>query len=103
MDRRLVLQPVPGIVGKQGFYKGWLISIENDSVGGRINHAKSIFIGNHCWIGEGAKILKGVRLEGDIIVSSGAIVTKSFSNYLLIGGVPGKVLKTNVTWDKKRL
>lgn len=71
--------------------------------GKRINEAQSVFIGDHVWLGEGAKVLKGVTLEGDDIVSTGAIVTKSFGKNVLIGGIPAKVLKDNVTWDKERI
>jgi acetyltransferase-like isoleucine patch superfamily enzyme len=74
-----------------------------DMEGNRINHALSVLIGDHCWIGEGSKVLKGVALEGDDIVSTGAIVTKSFGKNLLIGGVPAKVLKDNVNWKSDRI
>ena len=73
-----------------------------DIDGNRINSAKSVTIGDHCWIGEGAKVLKGVELGDEIVVATGAIVTKSFSHNALIGGVPAKVLKTDITWDSKR-
>ena len=69
----------------------------------RINYARSIFINNHCWIGEGVKILKGVNLEENCVVSTGAIVTKSFTANCLIGGIPAKILKENITWVKERL
>lgn len=69
--------------------------------GERINYAESVHIGNHCWLGEGCKILKGVCLGGDVVVSTGAIVTKSFGNNVLIGGIPAKILKENITWDSK--
>ena len=74
-----------------------------DMEGNRINPAQSVKIGNHCWIGEGAKILKGVDLSGDNIVATGAIISKSFGKNLLIAGVPGKIVKENVTWDKDRI
>ena len=69
----------------------------------RINHSRSIFISDHVWLGEGAKVLKGVTIETDSIVSTGAIVTSSFEKNVLVGGIPAKVLKNNVTWDKQRL
>ena len=74
-----------------------------DSNGDRINPASSVSIGNHVWLGEGCKVLKGVSLDGDDIVSTGAIVTKSFGRNLLIGGIPAKILKENVIWDKERV
>ena len=73
-----------------------------DIDGNRINRAKSVIIGNHCWIGEGAKVLKGVELGDEIVVASGSIVTKCFDHNALIGGVPAKVLKTDITWDSNR-
>ena len=74
-----------------------------DMKGERLNNAKSVKIGDHCWIGEGAKVLKGVVLDGDDIVATGAIVTKSFPKNSLIAGVPGKIIKGNVTWSKERI
>lgn len=74
-----------------------------DMEGNRINPAASVEIGNHCWLGEGCKVMKGVTLGCDSVVSTGAIVTKSFGKNLLIGGTPAKVLKENITWDEKRI
>ena len=73
-----------------------------DMEGHRINQAQSVMIGNHCWIGEGAKVMKGVTLEGDDVVSTGAIVTKSFGKNVLLGGIPAKVLKENINWKSER-
>lgn len=74
-----------------------------DLEGKRINQAEPVFIGDHCWIGEGAKVLKGVCLAGDDIVSAGAIITKSFEKNVLIGGVPGRILKDSVNWKSERI
>lgn len=74
-----------------------------DMDGNRINQAQSVHIGNHCWIGEGAKVLKEVTLNSDVVVSTGAIVTKSFDRNVLLGGIPAKIIKENITWDSKRL
>jgi acetyltransferase-like isoleucine patch superfamily enzyme len=46
------------------------------------------------WIGSGAKILDGVILGKGCIVAAGAVVTKSFPEYSIIGGVPAKLLST---------
>lgn len=74
-----------------------------DMEGNRINRAQSVHIGDHCWIGEGAKVMKGVTLGQDVVVSTGAIVTKSFEKNVILGGIPAKVIKENITWDSKRL
>ena len=73
-----------------------------DMEGKRINSAQSVSIGDHCWIGEGAKIMKGVTLHNDTIVASGSIVTHSFSANVIVAGNPAKIIKDNVTWDSKR-
>lgn len=78
-------------------------SIIDEITGQRINQVKSIHIANHCWIGEGAKILKGVSLQENTIVSTGSIVTTSFSGNCLVGGIPAKILKENVNWNKERV
>lgn len=74
-----------------------------DMEGRRINPAQSVSIGDHCWIGEGAKIMKGVTLQKDIIVASGAIVTRSFESNIILAGNPAKAIKEGVSWDKKRI
>ena len=55
--------------------------------------SNKVIIGEGCWIGEKAMILPGVVLGKRCIVSAGAVVTKSFPPYTLVGGVPAKVLK----------
>lgn len=97
------------IIGKDGMLSSYVQIRTGDShsildlAGNRINQAQSVYIGNHCWIGQGAKILKGVTLEGDNVVSTGAIVTESFTKHQLIGGIPAKILKEDITWDKQRI
>lgn len=74
-----------------------------DEKGNRINPAKSVQIGDHCWIGEGAKILKGVTLQNDTVVAAGSIVTRSFPANVIIAGNPAKIIKEDVNWDKRRI
>ena len=97
------------IVGSDGLVSSYVQIRTGDSHsildmnGIRINKAKSVYIGNRVWIGEGARILKGVTLEGNDIISTGAIVTSSFGKNVIIGGTPAKILKENITWEYKRL
>lgn len=53
-----------------------------------------ITIGDNCWIGGGAIINPGVTLGNNVVVASGAVVTKSFGDNVVIGGVPAKIIKT---------
>ncbi len=59
-----------------------------------IEYAKPITIGDNCWIGGMAVINPGVTLGDNVVVASGAVVTKSFGDNLVIGGNPAKVIKT---------
>ncbi len=52
-----------------------------------------IKIGDNCWLGANCIILPGVQLGEHVIVGAGAVVTKSFSDNCLIGGVPAKLIK----------
>ena len=52
-----------------------------------------IVIEDDVWIGTGAIILKGVTIGRGSIVAAGAVVTKNVPPYLIVGGVPAKVLR----------
>lgn len=54
---------------------------------------KGVKIGSDCWLGSGSVILDGVNLGNGCIVAAGSVVTKSFSPFSVIGGVPAKVIK----------
>lgn len=56
-------------------------------------YAKPITIGNNCWIGGHATINPGVTLGDNVVVASGAVVTKSFGDNVVIAGNPAKVIK----------
>ena len=58
-----------------------------------LEFGKPIRIGNNCWIGGHATINPGVTLGDNVVVASGAVVTKSFVSNVVIGGNPARVLK----------
>lgn len=55
--------------------------------------AKSVVIGENVWIGGDVIIMPGVSIGEGCIVAGGAVVTKSFPPYCLIGGNPAKFIK----------
>lgn len=55
---------------------------------------KGIVIGSNCWIGSKVTILDGVTLGNGCVIAAGAVVTKSFPDHSVIGGVPAKLLRT---------
>ena len=56
-------------------------------------YGKPITIGDNCWIGGRAVINPGVTLGNNVVVASGAVVTKSFGDNVVLGGVPARVIK----------
>lgn len=70
---------------------------ENDSKE-RINYAKSVFIGDHVWLGHLAYVSKGVRIGSGAIVGNNSFVQDYShvpSNSLVIGN-PAKISETDV-------
>lgn len=57
-----------------------------------------VVICDKVWIGARATILCGVTIGKGSIVAAGAVVTKDVPAYCLVGGVPAKILKTNIEW-----
>jgi len=55
---------------------------------------KGIKIGNNCWIGSKVTVLDGVNIGDNCVIAAGAVVTKSFADNTVIGGVPAKALKS---------
>lgn len=54
--------------------------------------AQPVKIGHNCWIGGHAVINPGVSLGDNVVVASGAVVTKSFGDNIIIGGNPARVI-----------
>lgn len=73
-----------------------------DLEGNPLNFAQGIEIGKHVWIGKDAKIGKNVRIADNSIVGWGSIVTRQFDEpNVIIAGVPAKVVKRRINWDRK--
>ena len=78
-------------------------SIIDLKTGQRINFGKSVVIGNHVWVGNGVNILKGSEIGNDCIIGTQSLVTRSIPDNSLAVGNPTKVIKTDVTWNVKRI
>lgn len=78
-------------------------SVIDNKTNKRINFAKDIVIGNHVWVGEQVKILKGSSIGDNSIIGMGSIVTQEIPNNSIAAGIPARVIKGNVDWDRKRI
>lgn len=54
------------------------------------------FIGDYCFIGANAIIMPGVKIGNNVIVGSGAVVTKNIVSNCIIAGNPAKIIKENI-------
>ncbi len=61
--------------------------------------SEKIKIGDNVWIGMNVTILKGVTIGEGSIIAAGALVNKDIPAKSLAGGVPAKVIKSNVEWS----
>ncbi len=57
---------------------------------------KSVTIGNDVWIGMNTLILPGVHIGNGVIIGAGAVVTKDIPDYVVVGGVPAKIIKNRI-------
>ncbi|WP_139820684.1 acyltransferase [Krasilnikoviella flava] len=66
----------------------------------RVNASRSVWIGDHVWLGEDSLFLKGARVGSGSILGARAVVTKQVPSNASAGGVPAKVIGTDVFWTR---
>lgn len=70
--------------------------------GSRINLAQDIIIDDHVWIAHGVQILKGVHIGKNVVVGCGSIVSKDIPDNSIAVGIPARVVRNNVDWQRER-
>ncbi|MEO7799699.1 MAG: acyltransferase [Opitutaceae bacterium] len=78
-------------------------SILDRASGKRLNPAANIAVGAHVWIGAAARVLKGVTIGENTIIAAGAIVTRDIPAGCVAVGIPARVGRQGVTWDRERI
>ncbi|CUA79406.1 sugar O-acetyltransferase [Anoxybacillus suryakundensis] len=58
-----------------------------------LEYGKPVIIGDHVWIGGGAIINPGVNIGNNVVIASGAVVTKDVPNNVVVAGNPAKIIK----------
>lgn len=74
--------------------------ITDIETGERLNSAKSIKIGNHVWIASNVTVLKGVTVGDGSVVGANSTVTKDVPSNSLTVGMPNKIVKHNISWQR---
>jgi acetyltransferase-like isoleucine patch superfamily enzyme len=78
-------------------------SIIDISTGERINYAEDVIVEDHVWVGAHVQILKGSQIGFDSVIGSGSVVSKIVPAHSVAAGVPAKVIRTNIHWERERL
>lgn len=68
----------------------------NVLIGGRSNNSNMPVIGNNVYIATGAKILGNVTIHDNVIIGANAVVIKDVPSNCSVGGVPAKIIKSNI-------
>ncbi len=67
----------------------------------RINTGKDIIIGNHVWICQFCKILKGTCIkDGSVVGASTVLSNCTIANNSIVCGNPYRYIRHNIAWEK---
>lgn len=98
IGKKVIFGPNPTIVtGDHRFdiIGKYIIDVTDAEKG--VKYDAPVVIEDDVWCGANVTILKGVTIGRGSVVAAGAVVTKSFPPYSIIGGVPAKLIKMRFT------
>jgi acetyltransferase-like isoleucine patch superfamily enzyme len=65
-------------------------------------YKRDVRVGNNCWIGYGACILRGATVGDNCIIGTSTVVTKDVPDNAVVGGVPARLLRMREAPDGMR-
>ncbi len=67
----------------------------------RINYSKSIYLGDHVWVGQKTIILKGTQIDSGSIIGAASLVSgKKIPHNSIFAGNPVKLVREDIFWDR---
>ena len=76
-----------------------LYSIESQT---RLNNSKSIFIGDHVWIGQNALLLKGTNIgSGSVVAASSVLSNKNVESNSVYAGNPARLVRKDIFYTRE--
>lgn len=73
------------------------------ATGARVNLSKPVVIGDHVWLGEGCVVMGGSKIGTGSIVGMRSVVKCKAPNNCVLAGVPARVVRKNVAWERLHL
>jgi acetyltransferase-like isoleucine patch superfamily enzyme len=71
--------------------------------GRRVNTPRDITIGSHVWLGLQSCVLGGAVIGDGTVVGMRSIVTRRLPNNVIAAGVPARVVKRDIAWERPHL
>jgi acetyltransferase-like isoleucine patch superfamily enzyme len=79
-------------------------SLIDKATGERVNHARSIILGDHIWIAADVIVGKGVSIANDVMVGARSFVNKSVAEEsCVVVGTPARIMRRGTTWSRKKI
>ena len=69
---------------------------QNVTIGGTSKKYEVPIIGNHVYIGAGAKVLGPIKIGNNVVIGANSVVVNDVPDNSLVLGIPGKVVKSGI-------
>ena len=69
-----------------------------DTHGERINPSEDVIIGDRVWLATHIHVLKGTRIESDVVIGVNSVVTGQIPANSVAAGSPARVVRSGTTW-----
>lgn len=73
------------------------------ATGNRLNKTSSVSIGDHVWLAPEVAVLPGAKVGEGSVIGMRSVVTGDIPAHSLAIGVPARVFRQNIVWDKQHV
>lgn len=84
-------------IGEESYFASGAIMFSHDF---SRNLKIDTYVGKKCFIGANAILMAGVKIGDEVIVGSGAIVTKDVPSNSIVAGNPARLIKSGIRTKK---
>jgi acetyltransferase-like isoleucine patch superfamily enzyme len=80
-------------IGEESYLASGAIMFSHDFARALKTHT---YLGKRCFVGANTIIMPGIKIGNEVIVGSGAIVTKDVPSNSIVAGNPARIIKTGI-------